>query len=669
MDLYQSMRNLIWSNALCGVLGCALLLASAVTASASEQMGIVYVVKSDPSSPTTVFAAAQRGVFKSIDAGVTWAATGLTEGTVALAIAPLTSTTVYAGNSSGLFKSVDGGTNWSSAGVADSICSIDVDPANPMTLYASTCSRIIKSMDGGTSWNSIDPPDESISRVAIAVGPPTVLYAASVTDQVRVYSSTDGGVTWNSASVEHDVGSGWVTLMFDLSTDPIVSTTVYVNYWGWGDCDQDTCAVVTGAIRKSTDGGATWLPVDQVTYCCTPWFWDSGAATQVAVSPVAIDPLASSDPLGSSTLYAAWRVWWSCVPWDISCVPGSDAWISKSIDGGVSWSRISDLSASALWFDALTQTVLYAATDSGVLQSTDGGVTWGAPGTPTLTSLSLQPTNVPGGSTSTGTVTLSAPAPAGGAVVALSSANTAAATVPAGVTVPAGSTTATFAVATSPVMTSTTVTISGTGGGATRSAQLTVVIPAATLTSLSLQPTNVPGGSTSTGTVTLSAPAPAGGAVVTLSSGNTAVAAVPASVTVPAGATTVGFVVTTNAVMSTTVVTISATSGSVIRSAALTVTPVTALVSISLSPTSVRGGATSTGTITLSAAAPVGGVTVTLSSSHPSIATVPMSIIVPAGGTSGQFTVSTSRPKSSTQVTISATVANVTKAAALTVRR
>jgi hypothetical protein len=104
-------------------------------------------------------------------------------------------------------------------------------------------------------------------------------------------------------------------------------------------------------------------------------------------------------------------------------------------------------------------------------------------------------------------------------------------------------------------------------------------------------------------------------------------------------------------------------------SAALTVAPATALVSISLSPTSVRGGTPSTATITLSGAAPPGRVTVTLSSSHPNIAAVPSSITVATGVTSAQFTVSTSRPQSATDVTISANFANVTKAARLTVRR
>src|SRR2546427_11249429 len=111
--------------------------------------------------------------------------------------------------------------------------------------------------------------------------------------------------------------------------------------------------------------------------------------------------------------------------------------------------------------------------------------------------------------------------PSGGAVVSLSSNNPGVASVPASVTVPGNATSATFTVSTSPVSTTTSVTISGSYNGTTLSASLTVTPAPPTLSSLSLSPTSVTGGSSSTGTVTLSAPAPRGGAVVRLSSNKT----------------------------------------------------------------------------------------------------------------------------------------------------
>jgi hypothetical protein len=191
------------------------------------------------------------------------------------------------------------------------------------------------------------------------------------------------------------------------------------------------------------------------------------------------------------------------------------------------------------------------------------------PASVSLSSLALNPTIVTGGNSSTGTVTLSEPAPPGGAQVALSSSNTTAARVPSSVTVVAGATSASFTATTSVVAVSTTVTISTIYGGVTRSSALTVTPPPPpTLASLTLDPANVIGGQSSTGTVTLTAPAPAGGAQVFLSSSNGA-ARVPTSVTVSPGATSATFTVNTSLVLISTSATISATYNGATRTATL----------------------------------------------------------------------------------------------------
>jgi hypothetical protein len=94
----------------------------------------------------------------------------------------------------------------------------------------------------------------------------------------------------------------------------------------------------------------------------------------------------------------------------------------------------------------------------------------------TVASLTLNPTSVVGGvQFSTGTVTLSRPAPAGGAQVMLSSSN-GAASVPSIVTIPAGSASATFTVSTSIVVISTSATISASYNNTIKSATLTVLL-------------------------------------------------------------------------------------------------------------------------------------------------------------------------------------------------
>lgn len=201
----------------------------------------------------------------------------------------------------------------------------------------------------------------------------------------------------------------------------------------------------------------------------------------------------------------------------------------------------------------------------------------GPSGSATLSSFKMNPTSVNGGSPSTGSLTLSAPAPSGGAVVSISSGSTSVATVPASVTVPAGAATAVFNVTTLPVTASTPVIISASFGGVTQTASLAVTtqpLPGPTLTSLSLSPPSVIGGSSSTGSVALSAPAPNGGVLVSLSSNNTAVATVPANVTVPAGHTSAAFTVNSLPVTASTSVDISASYAGVTHRASLAVTPV-----------------------------------------------------------------------------------------------
>ena len=288
--------------------------------------------------------------------------------------------------------------------------------------------------------------------------------------------------------------------------------------------------------------------------------------------------------------------------------------------------------------------------------------------TPKLTTLSLSPTSVTGGATSTGTVTLSDNAPAAGVTITLSSSSTSAATVPASVTVTSGHSTATFTVTSKPVSSNKTVMITASGAGATKTATLTVNAPK--LSSLSLSSAVAAGGTNVTATATLTGKAPSGGTVVTPSSSGSA-ATVPSSVTVAAGSNTATFTVATHSVSSNTNVTIGAVAGGVTKTQTLTITagsgPVT-IQSLSLSPTSVKGGAaTSTGMVTLTGPAPAGGLSVTQTSSNTAAATLSGTLNIPAGASSAKFKITTYAVSSTKSVTIMSSAAGTSKSQTLTV--
>ena len=89
--------------------------------------------------------------------------------------------------------------------------------------------------------------------------------------------------------------------------------------------------------------------------------------------------------------------------------------------------------------------------------------------------------------------------------------------------------------------------------------------------------------------------------------------------------------------------------------------------SVTLSPTVVGGGDSSTGTVTLPAPAPVGGTSVTLASSHPELASVPAAITVVEGASSTSFPITTFVQKYLTAADVVASIDGVGAEATLSV--
>lgn len=196
--------------------------------------------------------------------------------------------------------------------------------------------------------------------------------------------------------------------------------------------------------------------------------------------------------------------------------------------------------------------------------------------------------------------------------------------------------------------------------------------------SMSCNPSSLTGGQTSTGTVSIPSPAPPGGTLVQLASGSPSYASVPANVTIPQGSLSTNFTVTTyvwytsagepahhmsvtiystNLPTATTVIDVLSTPGG----------PPT-LVSLTLNPSSVVGGNSSTVTANLSGPAGAGGVYVSLSSNSPK-ATVPSSVYVPGGSSASQSgTVNTSTVTTTTTATITGTLGSSSANANLTIQ-
>ena len=268
-----------------------------------------------------------------------------------------------------------------------------------------------------------------------------------------------------------------------------------------------------------------------------------------------------------------------------------------------------------------------------------------------IQALAFGPATTLGAETTTGTLILSKPAPAGGLVVGLKSSNAALAQVPTSVTVPAGATTAQFTATVTPGKASGGITITATAPGGLASG---VISFSANAAALAFGPASLAGGQTTTGTVTLLGPASAAATTVTLTSSNLALVSVPASAPLAAGAILAQFTATAQAAVAvSTPVTITATVAGLTTTAIVTVTPTT-LTPLVLSPSIVDGGNGSTGVVTLNVPAPPSGATVALTSSDPSV-TVPANVVIPSGSLTGTFAIGTSVGTTEKMVTLTAT--------------
>ena len=394
---------------------------------------------------------------------------------------------------------------------------------------------------------------------------------------------------------------------------------------------------------------------------------------------------------------------------------------------------------------------------------------------PSLKSLTISPSSISGGAAPQGIVMLNGQAPAGGALVTLTS-NSPSVSPPSSVVVAAGDFSASFPIPTSAVTANTTAAVTASYAGASAQAQVTLTAqqPPASLT---LSPTSTTGlGGSSFATVTLASPSSTD-QILQVASSNPAVASVPNGVSISAGSTTGGFNIFTSSVSTQTVVTISVSGAGVTKTANLTVNPsastppptpaaptllspadnanvaqpitfdwsdvanatnyeiqiddsknftapltfsqtvsvsqatisglpaqrlfwrvrafnsanvagpfsasrrftagatatpppppaAASLSTVSVSPTSVVGGNTAQGAVTLTSGAPSGGALVSLSSANSSVVAVPASVTVAAGASSVNFAVTTSTVTANTSVVITATYAGVSRTTTLTV--
>ncbi len=177
---------------------------------------------------------------------------------------------------------------------------------------------------------------------------------------------------------------------------------------------------------------------------------------------------------------------------------------------------------------------------------------------------------------------------------------------------------------------------------------------------VSFNPTSLLGSKSTTGTAYILGLSPSpDGMTLNLSSNDPAVN--PGPVFIPAGAHSATFTQSTSSVASKTTVTVTESDGTYSAAGSLTLTPPLPI-SLPVSPSTVRGGLSTTASVTFNAPLAV-DTTVLLAvvSGGSAIASMPASVVVPAGFTSANWMIQTNQLTAAVKVTISVKANGTTK--------
>jgi hypothetical protein len=219
-----------------------------------------------PTNPGEMWAGSVGGgIWRSTNAGVSWAPVNDQLGNLAvcsLALAPTTPLTIYAGTGEGFFngdaivgngvyKSTDGGTTFArlpATAAWSYVNRIVVAPGNPSLLLAATRSPggIQRSVDGGATWTTVRFADACMQVAFDPNNGNRCVADVYEGGAHRVVYSTNAGFTWTNAAsglVNQPGIDGRIELAYARS----VPNMVYAS-----------CGTNGGLIWRSTDGGANW---------------------------------------------------------------------------------------------------------------------------------------------------------------------------------------------------------------------------------------------------------------------------------------------------------------------------------------------------------------------------------------------------------------------------
>jgi photosystem II stability/assembly factor-like uncharacterized protein len=321
------------------------------------------------------FGSVGGGVWKTNDAGRTWNPIFDAEPIAsigAIAVAPSNADVIYAGSGeadmrssisygNGMYKSTDAGKTWAHIGLEDSrqIARILVDPNDSERVFVAALGHaygpnkergVFRSNDGGKTWQQVLFKDANTGAIDLAMEPgkPKNMYAALLQTRrppwsiyppskgpgTGLYGSKDGGEHWEQLT-GHGLPSEELGRM-GIAFAPSNPKRIYL-----------IADAKEGGLYRSDDGGESWARVSQDAR-----IWGRGWY----FSEVSVD---SKDP---DTVY----------------VPNTSTY--RSHDGGKTFTAIKGAPGGddyhQLWIDPDNPLRMVLGCDQGAIVTRNGGETW-----------------------------------------------------------------------------------------------------------------------------------------------------------------------------------------------------------------------------------------------------------------------------------------------------
>lgn len=324
--------------------------------------------------------AADGGVWRTTDGGVTWTPLTDQEATTAvgaLAIDPFDARVLYAGTGEanfanhsrygrGLLRSLDGGQTWAllGEGVFGGRCfsAIVCDPVNEGVVYASITRAggfpelagakghpgatgalgVFRSTDRGASWAQLAGlPDRSVTDLLIDPDSPSTLYAAVGhifgAPENGIYKTTDAGQTWVKLGGGLPAAPGRISLALAPTQPQTVVALVARPADGTGGG-----ASTLGGFR-TLDGGTTWAGYGTVSQATYGWYLNVASVRPDAPETVFYGGLAMVRSTGGvNTTVTPPHVDIHAIEWDAAgrLVVGDDGGVHRSTNLGASWTNL-----------------------------------------------------------------------------------------------------------------------------------------------------------------------------------------------------------------------------------------------------------------------------------------------------------------------------------------